>query len=298
MRASKAAASFLIRCQDVDGYWRDYQLAPGRSEAWTTACVGYALLAASRWASTSRAPLDRAAAALLAARRPGGWGYNNKTACDADSTSWVIRFLARHEALGDVPAAGVLSPYVTATYRIRTFASFDRFGSWATEHDEVAPMAGLALLAAREDALVARIRAAVLDSWAERGWRPFWWQGRSYVCAQSLEFLSLTGGIPDEVSESERHFLAALSPSTSAFDTAQRLVAALHVNAMVQASHLHGALIDLQCSDGGWPGSPVLLVPHQGEPSVFEIACDDRRLLTTAVSLMAISRWVERDGSE
>src|ERR1700730_3925101 len=185
-----AALSFLTLSQDDDGYWRDYQLPPGRSEAWTTACVGYALLAASRYERVSEFALHRAAAVLLAAQRPEGWGYNRNTACDADSTSWVVRFLAQFGTLDGISALAVLSPYVTPTGRIRTFASVDRFGSWALEHDEVAPLAGLALLAAGEYHHAAGIRAAVLDSWAEYGWRPFWWHGRAYVCAQSLEFLS------------------------------------------------------------------------------------------------------------
>src|ERR1019366_2121738 len=114
----------------------------GRSEAWTTACVGYALLAASRYAQASRPALHRAATALLAARRPEGWGYNRKTSCDGDSTSWVIRFLAQLGAIDGVSAASVLAPYLSSNGRVRTFNSVDRFGSWAMEHDEVAPLAG------------------------------------------------------------------------------------------------------------------------------------------------------------
>src|SRR6266446_1158594 len=96
MRCAVAAAvRLLLLNQDEDGYWRDYQLPPGRSEAWTTACVGCALFAASSYARISQSPLHRAATVLLAAQRPEGWGYNRKTACDADSTSWVLCFLAQ-----------------------------------------------------------------------------------------------------------------------------------------------------------------------------------------------------------
>src|SRR6185295_3044416 len=199
-----AAVQFLLQRQDKDGYWRDYQLPPGRSDAWTTACVGCALFAASTYARVSHSTLHRAGTELLSAQRPEGWGYNRKSACDADSTSWVLRFLAQLGILDGISAKVMLSPYVTPNDRVRTFASVDRFGSWALEHNEVAPLAGLALLAAREQQHIASIRRAVLDSWAKGGWRPFWWHGRAYVCAQSLEFLLLSGGIPEILAQNER----------------------------------------------------------------------------------------------
>jgi hypothetical protein len=185
----------------------------------------------------------------------------------------------------------MLSPYVTPTGRVRTFASVDRFGSWAMEHDEVAPLAGLALLAAREPGQVAGIRSAVLDVWMERGWQPFWWQGRAYVCAQSLEFLDLSGGIPDYVSENERRSLSKLPIPTTAFDAAHRLATAYRLKAARDALHMTNILIDLQQSDGGWPPSSVLLVPDQRDPANSTLQRDDRRLLTTAVSVVALTRW-------
>src|SRR5688572_790490 len=143
-RALALAENFLTKRQDGDGHWRDYELAPGRSEAWITACVGYALCQRVHAGRSQRIALDRATEVLLTSRRPEGWGYNLQTACDADSTSWVIRFLAR-EGLNEVSASALLGRYVTPTGTVRTFASADRFGSWAMEHDEVAPLAGLAL---------------------------------------------------------------------------------------------------------------------------------------------------------
>src|SRR4051812_35139044 len=112
--------------------------------------------------------------ALFAARQTQGWGYNRITSCDADSASWVIRFLARLGRLSGVSASAMLSRYIMPTGRVRTFPSVDRFGSWAMEHDEVAPLAGLALLAAKEPGQVAAIRSAILETWMGRGWQSFW----------------------------------------------------------------------------------------------------------------------------
>ncbi len=288
-----AAARFLSRSQDEDGHWRDYQLPPGRSEAWTTACVGCALVAASRYAPTGDAALHHAAAALLATRRLEGWGFNRYTACDADTTSWALRFLAQLGAIGGISAEATLRPYVTPNHRVRTFATVDRFGNWALEHDEVAPLAGLALLDAQELCQIGGIRAAILDSWARGGWRSFWWEGRAYVRAQSLEFLSRCGGIPDNLVRDERECLAGSTVPTTAFDAAQHLIASVHLFPMRDMGRLGQSVLDLQCEDGGWPLSPVLRVPDQRGPSKGSVHADDRRLLTTAVSLAALTRWLE-----
>jgi hypothetical protein len=289
--AISAALSFLALGLDDDGYWRDYQLPPGRSESWTTACVGSALLAATPHRQVNQSALQRTATILLAARRPEGWGYNRDTACDADTTSWVLRFLARFGLADGLSALAVLRPYLTSTGRVRTFASVDRFGTWALEHDEVAPLAGLALLAVGEYRHASVIRAAILDSWAKHGWRPFWWLGRAYVCAQSFEFLLLSGGIPEVLAQSERARLAEPPISASSFEIAQRLAAAVHLDAKTDARRLCETLLNFQHLDGGWPASPVLLVPDQREPFQSSIHCDDRRLLTTATSLVAMTRW-------
>jgi transposase len=225
----------------------------------------------------------------------GRLGLQQETSCDADSTSWVIRYLAQLGALDGISSAAVLSLYATPTGHIRTFASPDRFGSWAREHDEVAPLVGLALLAAGEHDHAARIRAVVLGARLERGWRAFWWQGDAYVCAQSLEFLVVSGGIPDAIAKSERERLAEARVPASAFDVAQRLAAAVHLGAARGAWQLGNSLLDSQSTDGGWPPSSVLLVPNQREPAHFDVQSDDRRLLTTAVSLVALTRWVECD---
>ena len=138
--------------------------------------------------------VDKAASVLLATRRPGGWGYNSKTACDADTTSWVVRFLAAMRALDGLDPEGFLSNYITPSGRVHTFLSSDSFGSWGREHDEVASLVGIALLSCGELGLAERVRQGVLNA---TSWKPFWWRCYSYVCAQSLEFLSLGGGIPD-----------------------------------------------------------------------------------------------------
>ena len=278
---------------DEDGFWRDYQLPPGRSEAWTTACVGHAIVRASRHAQIEDAATQRAAAALLAVRRPEGWGYNRHTACDADTTSWTIRFLAGIGVAAETSAEAMLRPYLTLDHRVRTFAKVGSFGYWAVEHDEVAPLAGLALLDGREFRQIAGIRQAILDRWARGGWQSFWWSGPAYVRAQSLEFLSRSGGIPEDIAQAERVHLTVSPIAATAFDAAQHLIASIHLLASRDIARASTLLLSLQCEDGGWPTSQVLLVPDQRGTFGSESFADDCRLLTTAMALAALTRSLE-----
>jgi Prenyltransferase and squalene oxidase repeat len=296
-RAVAAACEFLIGHQDPDGHWRDYELPPGRSESWTTGCVGVAMHRADEFvlpdADRTRA-VDHAVAALRDSRRPGGWGYNRNTACDADSTSWAVCLLAARDADPTVSAA-VFSDYVTPTGGVRTFPSPTRFGSWADEHDEIAPLVGLALLALGDTATTAAVRTRILNRHPHHdGWRPFWWQSDAYVVAHSLTFLARSGGIPAPIAAAESARLTdALDPAgasrESSFDTAQRLITAVHLHAAAHVDLLRHTLLTAQHNDGSWPASPGLLVPNQRDPDLRLLFADDRKLLSTAMSVLALT---------
>jgi hypothetical protein len=162
------------------------------------------------------------------------------------------------------------------------------------EHDEVTPVAGLALLAAGEHQLAAQLRASVLKSWvAGYGWSPFWWNTSAYVSAQSLEFLSASGGIPNELAADECARLLRAAAPGSAFETAQRLTAVAHLGLAGEALHIGNHLLGLQADDGGWPPSLALLVPSQLSPSQSYVCVDDRRLLSTALSVVALTLWLQ-----
>src|SRR5829696_5678304 len=98
--AVAAGVRFLSARQHDDGHWRDFDLPPGSSDAWLTGWVGYALSRSAELLSTPTRGLDAATKALAMTRRTGGWGFNGRAACDADSTAWVIRFLGIRVALG------------------------------------------------------------------------------------------------------------------------------------------------------------------------------------------------------
>ncbi|WP_327114351.1 hypothetical protein OHB12_34205 [Nocardia sp. NBC_01730] len=294
-----AACEFLVGHQDPDGHWRDYELPPGRSESWITGCVGVTLDLAAGLASPdsnrTRA-VDRAVAALRDSQRPSGWGYNRDVSCDADSTSWVVRLIATRDTEPTV-SKGLFTNYLTSTGGVRTFPSPAVFGSWADEHDEVAAMAGLALLALGDKATADIIRLHTLSRHREHGrWLPFWWRSDAYVTAHNLNFLACSGGIPSSIAAAERERLSeSVGPAgagmaagqESSFDTAQRLITAVRLRASGHVNLLRQALLAAQLPDGGWPASLGLLVPGQRNQAT-QIFADDRRLLSTAMSVLAL----------
>ncbi|MBF6351349.1 MULTISPECIES: hypothetical protein [Nocardia] len=282
--------------QDPDGHWRDYELVPGRSESWMTACVGVAVSTAYKAGVSGgdcNAAVDRAAVVLKDTRRRSGWGYNTKTACDADSTSWVVRFLVMRDI--DPGPSPLFDRYLTSLGGVRTFPSPRAHGYWADEHDEVAPMAGSALLALGDDDRAARIRSRILSRYRDHGvWLRFWWDSKAYVSAQNLTFLARTGGIPDRIASAEQRRLQASLDRVergggSSFDMSQSLLCAFRLGAPEAVSLLCRGLLANQLADGGWTASPGLLVPDRWDVDVpTETFVDDRRLFSTAMSVIAL----------
>ena len=279
-RPIRQASDFLTSHQDADGFWRDFRLDPGASDAWITACVGFAL----SHVEGCRESVLKAADALCAIRRPQGWGYNALTACDADTTAWVIRFLSVAGAVSAAEATELMRFYITPSHRVRTFASTDRFGSWAHAHDEVAPIVAMALLSCGASGPVKLLRQNCI---AQESWTPFWWQCRSYVCAQNLEFLAVSGGIPERIKkrESEAFERLCASAAPSSFDLAHRLVAARYLDQPLGDA----VLLQMQQNDGSWPPSAELLVPDQQDGSIKGPPyADTQRLFSTAMAVLAL----------
>ena len=270
----EAAVAFLLARQDADGAWRDYALEPGASDAWTTSVGGLAL----DGVPAAEPAVGRARRHVAALRRDDGWGYNERTATDADSTAHAVRFTR-----GD-PA--VLSRWLDADGNAHTFAGA-RFGAWAWAHVDVTAAVGLALADPRT------VRRAVLAARQGDGlWRSFWWATPSYATARALELLAASGGVPPVTAAAAAAWLRAAGPPPTAFEAAQRVAAALAARAPA-GSHA-SALRRLQLPDGGWPPSPALLVPSQADGTPGESHADHARLHTTACAVAVLRRAASR----
>lgn len=193
LESCDAAQGFLLRTQSGNGFWRDYSLEPGVSDAWTTSLAGCALAEAGD--ETVQRAVARAASAVAACRREDGWGYNARTACDADSTAWAIRLLGKASDGGfgadstAVRSIDALRRHVDGDGNVHTFRGA-RFGRWADAHDDVAAVVAVALWEAGDRASARCIADALLRA---GGGRTFWWTTPAYGWARFLEMVELIG---------------------------------------------------------------------------------------------------------
>jgi hypothetical protein len=288
------AQRYLLSRQAPDGFWRDYWLKPGLSEDWVTACCGLALARSPRH-SGSHDGIIAAARALSSARRPGGWGYNRDTVPDADSSAWVLSFLGMFGGWQFRQWELCLQAYLDESGRAHTFLSPEKSGSWGNAHADVTPVVGMALsTTAAAQALVGRVRNAVLaDQSPEGHWDSFWWNTNSYATARSLEFLSITGGVPAKRAERSRRWLHAQATVENAFEAAQRL----GISVLLDESSYEwlDILLEMEEGKGVWPPSPVLLAPDKDKPEQRGPAhADEEQVLGTAMVVMALKFWLSK----
>lgn len=288
-----AAERFLMRQQEPDGCWRDYQLEPGLSEAWTTAVVLWSL-ACAQPSSAGPSSVNAALNALHTLQKPNGWGYNKYTAADADSTAWACRVLTALQATEGLTLSPLLERFIRADGSSQTFLGEERFGSWAGYHADVQPTIGNAMVsiyAQTPDPALAtsirQLRAFCMLAAKPEGWSSFWWTTDAYAIATNLGFLQSSGGIPPALQSSATKWLSEAPAPQSAFETAQYLMIALLTGTAIE-EHI-ALLTNTQLDDGSWPSSTTLLVPPQfGENTGCQAFPDIRRSMSTAMALIGL----------
>jgi hypothetical protein len=292
--ALDGGADHLLAGQSRDGFWRDYDLPPGPSEAWTTAWVGWCL------ANMPPDPLvwpalQLAARAVARSRTSGGWGYNRQTGVDADSTAWALRFLARLAHAPRADTGELLGRYLDAHGAAHTFP--EAFDAWGAAHADVTPIVGLALLSVRPlPAALAAVRTATLAARLPGGgWTSYWWTTDAYATAWSLELLANSGGVPTAAAVDVRDWLRRPVTDVNTLVLACRLQASLTVGAGLSISaRLVEGLLEHVRNGAGFAPSASLLVPPRtaAEPSSAPGAHPDVNGLTsTATACLALARW-------
>lgn len=298
--AIASGIEFLLASQGQDGLWRDFLTPAGEASTWPSAYIGNALLLAD----TDRDAVDRTADALaLCQQSDGGWGYNEHTPSDADSTSWAVLFLARLQGRDRAcrHAGTCLARHQrrlnggVATYAkpgpIRRYMGLSRwvpFRGWCRPQIEVSAVAGRAFSAIASDISRARARAA----WryvrsrqnADGSWNSYWWTS-PYFATQQAVALALSMREVDLVRRAAAWTLRAQrrdggwgmpsEAATSSFATALSL-SVLAVSGLDDRRPIArgvDALLHLQQADGGWPSRPALRIPLPVDPSP---AGDDR----------------------
>jgi squalene cyclase len=316
---------FLLTGQGNDGMWRDFHTRAGEASTWPTGYIGNAL----QLARVDRDVLDRAADALVSRQQSdGGWGYNEETPSDADSTAWALLFLAGMDGRDDACDRGrsCLARHQrrsggVATYAdpgpIRRYTAVARwvpFRGWCSPHVEVTSAAGRAYLdssRARADAALRYVRS---QQNTDGSWNSYWWTSAHFATQQAVE-LAVSMNELDAVNLASAWTRRSQLPdggwsapghaSMSAFATALSL-SVLAVSSrgdrepIVRAT---SALMGLQDADGGWPSEPILRIPVPADrrraqddrwrPVRFDdgiVVADQNRMFTSATCVAALAR--------
>lgn len=288
--ALERGRQFLLAKQGPDGLWRDFLTPAGEASAWPTGFIGTAL----HVALAETTALARAADTLIVNQNAdGGWGYNEEVPTDADSTAWVLLFLALTGHRGDtsIRASACLKGHQRresggiATYRepgpIRRYMGVGRwwgFRGWCSPQSEVTALAGRALSALRPQdrglETAAAWRYVRSRQRPDGSWSAYWWTAPQYATLQAVE-LARSLGDREPIDRAATWATAlqlrdggwsAPGATTSAFATALSLSILLHAGVSGQpVEQAISWLAALQDEDGGWPSHPIMRIPLPGD---------------------------------
>jgi hypothetical protein len=269
----------ILGAQRADGAWQDFDIPRiGRSDAWVTAHVGYQLsdVPEEFGSAQQKESLGRAAKFMTSAWRDG-WGYNDNSPVDADSTAHGSLFLQR--ASEEVPEniSDVLMRFQRQDGGFSTFTA--PLGgadttSWTVSHPDVTPVVLRALIPYSNRMVVAdAVRAGAARLYADRtkdgNWPAFWWNLRWYTAAQWVRTCTaMEFPIPDYcASEALERGVRDALVSGRFLDVAYLLEIAVQAKRLDIARPLAVYLCEHQRSTGIWPHAAALRVT---DSSVFE----------------------------
>ena len=300
-----SALAFLLAQRTQDGLWRDFDFANLHSDEWVSGYIGAHLLELGE--ARGRDAAARAWQLLRDRRPPGhGWGYQQLTQPDADSTAWVL-LLAQRLGFSDDPVVLAntvfLRDHLGDDGAVRTYSNELLAGmsaslpeseahvAWHGTHGEVTASAAFAGITEALDNL--------LQTQCDDGsWDVFWTDDRAYSTGLACEALAR------HRSETAHHALGAagrwaiarLETEQSVFGTAWLIRAALAAGGDEGRMAIAAAvqrLVGLQQGDGAWDGSCALRIPVMDATGADVIAVHSRdvhRSFTCATALVALHR--------
>lgn len=285
-RAIRAGGRFLLDAQGADGAWRDFNLPPGRADAWTTAYIGLKL---SSLPSDGRKPslagaLSAAADFLAAARNPGGgWRYNSSCPPDADSTALALLFLCTVGKAVRAKDVAALAKFQKENGGFSTYLFGESGHGWRRAHCEVTATALRALSACLpHDHFRIRHGLGWLHEQLRKGSaQSYWWPSPLYLAAEIARARKIFPELPQA--------RAPVTVGSGAFELSLGLELQT-ASCDMQVSETCRRLIRMQLQDGSWPAAPILRVtnPGGGDGLSGPILADDRRFFTTATAVGAL----------
>lgn len=300
--AIESGVRYLLKNQFTDGHWEDYELPVGRSDAWVTGYVGLNLSGIARLISHNDAGRAATKAAIWLDRHrpyPSGWGYNDTTGPDADSTGFAMSLIAETGLLRTPSDEQWL---LTRWQPEGGFSTYDGSDGWGLAHPDVTPVAFRALsLVARRQLVPHLIRYLCATREEDGTWPSYWWSTRHYSTYYNnrlarLLGLDLTVHPPVVSSEDSR---AVHSAFDLVFVTAN---AYLYDHAMPYCVALVSELLSVQSKDGNWEGAKNLRVTRHDALQPWNnpegtTYVDDQHLITTASAIGVLTEIYAQQGA-
>jgi squalene cyclase len=320
------AVDFLLAAQRSDGLWCDFLTFAGESDEWVTAYVSTAL-AGVGFANVS-ASIRRGGRAMRKRQRPtGGWGYNEGSPADSDSTAWGLRLasiLGKSNSDRSVLAKKFLAKsqrrdggIATCSSRVwgKRFARMSSSALWEGWCDSHPCVTAVATDMLGTDGRYSALRFLRRRQEPGGQWIGYWWADCEYPTTLALDAVTRLGRKRDElvaekaltwITNRVEPYGAIVSDATgkpSPFATACALGAfAQHFNEnrIAPAAKCVEWLIENQREDGSWTASATLRLPLPDDrsPETFKdwrlgtgfgnICLDHRAVFTTASVVAAL----------
>jgi hypothetical protein len=305
-RSIISSLKYILSHQSANGSWVDWSLPTGESDAWTTAFLGYKLASIPKsFREIVIGSMDIASEWLLGHRHSDeGWGFNDKTGSDADSTAHAILFLASCGATIPERSYERLKEFQGRDGGFSTYSLGDGFGSWTISHPDVTPVVLLAFLTKHEgiDSIIRQGIDYVLRQRSPEGlWNSFWWDSPLYSTEKNLMLLNSFNVYPDKDRTLES--LLQIRPK-NAFERALMISSILYADPrsppLKIRELLHQLLVEQQ-PDGSWRSEPILRLANNScsEPWNCRDCCplfaDPHNLFTSATVLGSLSKAYELD---
>ena len=291
--AINAGCDYLLSTQSSAGFWIDFDLPTGKSDAWVTAFVALSLSYANKIMHSTKitASIHLAIKWLTCNRHyRAGWGYNEKTGPDADTTGYVVSLLTKYQY-----------PIHSNDYQfllsLQTdsggFATYPKEDAWGLAHPDVTPIVFSALNDENRTSILSSTENYLRNNQVKPGfWPAYWWKNCHYSTYHNLKLAIELNIIeaPGELQIPQEHAFSV----ESAFDLAWLTASASLYSNGAYYDALSQELLTLQQPTGYWPGGDNLRVTDSNceQPWVMPMGkyyADKQHSITTASSIWTLS---------
>jgi hypothetical protein len=289
---------FYLLSSRLDGHWVDYCLPVGEADTWITAYVLFRLsgIAPSLLTVDSKLQTDESLDWLLDVRTPsGGWGYNQTTPDDADSTALAILALRRHNRQVPPEALKVLQCCLTKDGSVATYPISAARGTWTIGATEVTAATYLAVEPEYRLGEPSIMRQYIENCrLPNKLWPSFWWLTPLYATSFMLELMADLSSAQQDLALTRT--ISTYNP-TGAFETALLLLCWNRLTIKAGSSGIVAGLLSNQRHDGSWPASAYLRLTNTESIEPWNqidsgpIFLDQNATLTTATVLQALGEW-------